>query len=232
MPKKRLRNNKPLFIAASPAKYRQARCDVEAAVASQIEDWAATIGLTRREARFAQFREDVTEALYACMREHISSQYRRYRRYSDVRRDFLALAKAADVAAAKLHVVDNAVRVLPMPHDPAFSLRHNLDWVAFEMEDLTAAARRAANDLKPADRGGPPKRWAFELLAEGLVRAYRQATGQTGRERSDRERSLCVFASAVLPAARKIAKSVTGVKLETSSEDGLGEYLHRVAGRR
>jgi hypothetical protein len=219
-------------IAGPASEYDEARGDVTNAVAHNIEKWAAKIGLRPTDATFTQFREDVTEALHACMRGHIAAQHRRHHRASDLRRDFIALANAATAAAQKMRSVDDILKRLPpMHHDPAFKLMHGPLSTAYEIEGLAEAASRHADECKAADQGGPPRMRAFEALAEGLIRAYQRGTGRTGVGRSAREGQLLDLVEAVLPRACKLAEAVTSEALTAPTSDGLGEYLHRIAGR-
>jgi hypothetical protein len=210
--------------------YQRARKLVAAAaVPGHVEAWAKTIGLQSTDARFAQFREDVTEALHVCMRAHIAGKHRRYERISDLREDFIALGKAATAAIAKLRDVENILKRLPpMQHDPAFRLAHDPWATALELDGLAKAARQHADECKHADRGGKTAMRAFRTLAWGLVTAYRRATGHTGVGRSARDGPLLDLCEAVLPHARKLAKAITDQALETPS-NGLGDYLHKVA---
>jgi hypothetical protein len=210
--------------------YQRARDLVTAAVAQNIEVWANTIGLHSTRAEFAQFREDVTETLHACMRVHITGQNRRYERFADMREDFLALADAATAAAKKLRVVERILKRLPpMQQDPAFRLMHDPHATAFEQDGLAEAAHLHADECKRADRGGQPRMRALEVFADGLVRAYRNATGRSGVGRGAREGELLDLYEAVLPTACDIAEAVTGTPLEVS--DDPGDYLHRIASR-
>ena len=73
--------------------YQRARELVNAAVPQHVEAWAGIIGLKSPDVRFTQFREDITEALHACMRAHEAAPHRS--RWSDVRTDFMRVADAA-----------------------------------------------------------------------------------------------------------------------------------------
>jgi hypothetical protein len=118
----------------------QARQLVEAEVTQRIERWAGTIGLTPADKAFDRFRQELTDALHACMRAHEAGQHRRYARFSDLRKDLLALAKAAKAAAQRLRKVEDILtRLPPMQHDPAFRLAHDPHSTAFELDGLTEA---------------------------------------------------------------------------------------------
>ena len=79
------------------------------------------------------------------------------------------------------------------------------------------------------DAGGAPSMLAFKALAEGVIRAYKHATGETGIGRSAREGRLLDLLEAVLPTAEKLAKSTTGKPLRKPKDPG--QYLHRTAER-
>ena len=209
----------------------QARQLVEAEVTQRIERWAGTIGLTPADKAFDRFRQELTDALHACMRAHEAGQRRRYARFSDLRKDLLALAKAAKAAAQRLRKVEDILtRLPPMQHDPAFRLAHDPHSTAFELDGLTEASRRHAEECKLADRGGPSKMRAFAALADGLIQAYQHATKKTGKGRGAREGPLLDLIQAVLPTARHLGKLNTGKLLQVPTEDGLGEYLHKRVG--
>jgi hypothetical protein len=207
---------------------------VEAEVQRHVEAWAKAIDLPSTDARFRQFREDVTEALHACMRAHKTGKHRRYERISHLRADFMALARAATAATSTLRSVEEIIKRLPpMQHDPAFRLIHDPHATAFELDGLAHAARRHADDCKSADLGGPQRMRAFEELAEGLIRAYsrvtkRRGTGGNVREGSSRLRGLV---DAVLPTARELAIAATGKALKAPTSGGLGDRLNAVAER-
>lgn len=208
----------------------KARKRVETEVPKHIDSWGALLGLPRKDARFDQFKEDVTEALHACMRVHIAEKHRRYHRYSDLGEDFIALEKAATAAIAKLRDVENILKRLPpMQRDPAFRLIHDPWATAFELDGLAKAARRHAEECKSLDRGGKPRMRAFEQLVAGLVIAYRHATKRRGTGRSARAGKLLDLVEAVLPAANKIAENATGNALTVSRDTG--DYVHRIARR-
>jgi hypothetical protein len=220
--------------------YQRARELVDDAVARRIKTWAKTIGLQSKDILFAQFCEDMTETLHACMRTHIAGQYRRYERLANMRKDLLALAKAALKAAEAVRKVQSILDHLgPMQHDPPFRLQFSLPQIAAELEGTTQkggeveglanAARQCANEFKRGEAGGKLRMRAFNVFAEGLVRAYRNATGRSGVGRSAREGELLDLYEAVVPTACEVAKGVTEMPPEVS--DDPGDYLHRIARR-
>jgi hypothetical protein len=78
-------------------------------------------------------------------------------------------------------VEDILTRLPPMQHDPAFRLAHDPHSTALELDGLTEASRRHAEEYKLADRGGPSKMRAFAALADGLIQAYQHATKKQAR---------------------------------------------------
>ena len=201
--------------------YECARQKVEQAVVEHAAAWAATIGKTATP----QFLDDVSEALHSCSRAHIADPYRR--RASDLRLDFLALAREADALTKRLHrVVKILKRLPPMEHDPAFRI-HSPFAMAHDLDGLAKAARNQA--CKSLDRGGPPPMRAFTELAKGLVRTYRRATGKSGAGRSARAGRLFDLVASVLPVAHRIAHAATGERLRAPQSDEIGEFVHRVA---
>jgi hypothetical protein len=91
---------------------------------------------------------------------------------------------------------------------------------------------RLEADARKSTRGRPSTMQAFNVLAEGLILAYRRATGRSGRGRSAKEGKLHDFVKSVSSVAARIAKAVTGEPLVTpAGEDGLGQALFRAAQR-
>jgi hypothetical protein len=203
---------------------------VEAAVTHCVEEWAKTLKLTRSDARFAQFREDVTEALRKCIERHILEQtplYKMFARTAYTRRRLKDEAEEARALAKRLREFTSKYS------HPTIVLRtfrqFDLLVPAEDLDELASFLEKLVGELK--DKGGQlPKLQAFKVLAEGLIRAYGRATKQRGRGRSAREGKLLDFVEAVLPAAREIAKDVTGKPLQVPLGNNLGEQLNEIAG--
>jgi hypothetical protein len=183
-------------------------------VPPRIDDWAKIVGLTRTDERFAQFREDVTAALDACMRAHIGGKHRK--RFSKVRKELMAFASAASRTARKLRPVQ--IHLVHLGLDE------------HQLEHFAQAARDLAEQWKRADLG-PPSMLDFQVLAEGLIRAYRGATNQRGTGHGAREGRLLNLVKAVLPTALDLAERVTGEPLKIPSGKNLGDYVHDIARR-
>jgi hypothetical protein len=217
------------------SEYTKARERVETEVPKRIDSWGALLELTRKEARFDQFKVDVTEALHACMRAHIAEGHRQYERFSDLRKDFIALAGEAVAAMTKLRSVEKILKRLPpMQHDPAFRLVHDPWATACELDGLAKAARRHADECKSADLGGPYRTMrAFEALGERLTCGYiratkRKGTGGNVRESSSRLRKLV---EAVLPTAQELAIAATNNPMKIPANGSLGDRLNEIAKR-
>jgi hypothetical protein len=218
---------------ADPAKsdsivgqHQQLQCAherVKAAVAKHVAAWAKIVALTRKDARFVCFREDVTWALDGCMRLHIlGNQYRP----SDFRKDLLAIRDAYIAAAEALRKAQAVrARCFPLP------LRNEFQLGPLPTEhQLMARAEAARLDAEEWKQRHPPSMPAFNALTKDLVLAYRRATRRSGVGYGAREGELRAFVEGVLPVAREIAGVVTGKPLETpATADALGEYLHNVA---
>jgi hypothetical protein len=205
-------------------------------VAQRIEDWARTLRLTGTDERFAPFREDLAETLYACIEAHIAEQlFPNFTRIADMRAYAKNKASAERNLAERLrdyaskYVVGHPTLVLPSPgseplpgrvFDPA-AMAGDFARVASLSEDAAAACK---------DTGGPPPMRAFKVLAEGLIRAYRRATGRKGTGHGSRLGRLLDLVEAVLPTARKIAKQVTARPLRAPTEKNLSERLNEIAG--
>jgi hypothetical protein len=204
-------------------------------VSRRVGDWAKTVRLTRTDERFAEFGDDVTKTLHACIEAHIAEQrFPKFTRIADLRRYLRNKAREERDLAKRLrgytskYVVGHPTLILPslglepLPgrvFDPT-AMAQDLDRVASLTEDAAAACK---------DKGGPPPMRAFTVLAEGLIHTYRRATKLRGTGRSAREGKLLDLVEAVLPIARRIAMDVTGKPLAVPRD--VGDYLHRVAGR-
>jgi hypothetical protein len=115
--------------------YDKARKRVEEEVPKHIGEWAAAIGLRQTDIRFKTFREDMTETLHACMRAHIADEHNTYKRFSDLRKDFMTLARVATAAANQMRKIEDLFRRMPpMHHDPAFRLIHDPHSTAIEQK--------------------------------------------------------------------------------------------------
>ena len=201
---------------------------IDEAVSRESEAWAKTIKLTPSDARFAHFREDATGALHACIEKHKMEQDPFFKtRPADMRKLLKEEADEARDLAAQLrayhskYVAGQVTLVLHIGRvfDPAGP--------AEDFEARALFLEEIVGDLR--DAGGPPPMLAFKALAEGLVRAYKHATGETGIGHSAREGSLHDLLDAVLPTAERLAKSITGNPLRKSKDPG--QYLYRAAER-
>jgi hypothetical protein len=199
---------------------------IDAAVARHVERWAKTIKLTRSDARFTQFGEDVTKALNACIGAHIAEQHRakfKLTRVADIRRHLKKWTRDARVLAKRLRNFNDRYPTPTLVLHPGrmFDLAapaKDLDALASLLDDAAAFCK---------DRGGLPRLQAFQALAEGLISAYRHSTEQRGTGRSAREGRLLDLVEAVLPTASKLA----GRALKAPAKNSLGDYLHRIAMR-
>ena len=208
--------------------YQRARDLVTAAVPLHIEAWAKAIGLRSTDAAFAQFREDVTEALHACMRAHIATPYRS--RWSDFRTDFMRVAESARAAARHLDNLRAAFHALPPPpiwlRDPEPMFKHWPLQSASDLETLAKEADQQAEVCKSADKGSRPEMVAFATLAAVLAQAFEHATGEAAVGSG----GFVALVDAVLPAAREIAEQASGRRLqEPNSREARREYLGRMS---
>ena len=208
--------------------YNRARQLVEAAVPQRVEAWAATIGVKTDDVRFDRFREDVTEALHACMRAHIAAPYRS--RWSDIRRDFLRVVEEAQAVARHLQNLRRAFDALPPPsiwlHDPAPMFKHSPTQSASDLEALAKEADRQAEACKLSDKGSRPEMVSFATLAASLAQAFEHAIGAPAVGSA----GFSALTDAVLPLARDIVKEATGRQLEEpNSREARRKYLQRLS---
>jgi len=203
--------------------YDRARGLVEAAVPQRIEAWAEIVQLTTADVRFDRFREDVTEALHACMRAHIATPYRF--RWSDIGEDFGRVAEEARAVAMRLRKLRAAFdKVAIWLRDPDPMFKHLPLQSVSDLEALANEADRRAEVC--SDEGGRPEYVAFAVLAAGLMRALEHATGAVDVASA----ALVALVDAVLVVAQDVAKQSTGERLEEpNSQDARRRYLRRMS---
>jgi hypothetical protein len=197
-------------------------------VPQHVGAWAEIIGLQSTNVRFAQFQEDITEAMHACMRAHVAAPYRS--RWSDIRTDFMRVAEASRAAARHLGDLRAAFDALPpIPiwlRDPAPMFKH---WPLQSISDLEALASEAdqqAEACKLSDKGSRPEMVAFATLAAVLAQALERATGSAALDSSE----FVPLVNAILPVARDIAERTTGRRLsEPNSPEARRKYLKRMS---
>jgi hypothetical protein len=185
------------------------------------------------DARFAQFRQDVTGALEACIKRHDMEQDPFFKtRSADTRKRLQEEADEARDLAKRLRDFTSKYVI----RHPTMILRpgrvFDLGPIAQDLDALASYLDDTAADVK--DKGGPTRKTAaFDVLAEELIRAYSRATkrkGTGGNVREGRSR-LRALVEAVLPPARKIAKDATGQSLKAPASGGLGDRLAEIAER-
>jgi hypothetical protein len=229
---------------ASPTKLTHdcARKLADQATAASVELWAKEIGLTRKAARFEQFRNDVTEALHACLCEHILEEY--HWRWSEARKGYLRIAAYYAKVAELLRRGEN-VGLPPFHFDPRFKDLPPLSPPAeilaaalspfgttADFQQLAEAARRYA-DACVEDRGSRPKHFAFDALSRGLKLAFeraaeRKATITRRDDRGEWDGDFFRLVEAVWPVACNIAEKVTGQPLPgPATTEARGKYLQR-----
>jgi hypothetical protein len=206
------------------------RTTIEQSVSGKLKPWAKIVGLNEADQRLAQFREDLIEALHACIGAQMAALDPRLNRQSDLRAHLLEMVKAAESLITGLRDFNNKYTILPRNHIrvlPDGSFR-TLDLVstAEDLEVIVSFLEPAAKAC--VDKGGAVPLLAFQVLANGLVRAYRHATGETGKD-GVRQDTLHDLLDAVLPTAKKLIKSITGKPLEFSKDPG--QYLYRTVER-
>ena len=184
--------------------YQRARELVNAAVPQHVEAWAAILGLGSTDVRYAQFQEDVTEALHACMRAHIAAPYRF--RWSDIRPDFMRVAQEARSVASHLGNLRDLPPATVWLRNPEPMFKHLPLQSLSDLEALANEADQQAEACKLSDKGSRPEMLAFATLVAVLAQALGHATddapvGSVG---------LVVLVDAVLPVARDIAKRQQG----------------------
>jgi hypothetical protein len=192
-------------------------------VPQRIEAWAEIIGLRSTDVRFAQFQEDVTEALHACMRAHVAAPYRS--RWSDIRTDFMRVAEAARAVARHLDNLRAAFDGLPpIPiwlRDPAPMFKHLPLQSISDLEALASEADRQAEACKLSDKDSRPEMVAFATLAAVLAQALEHATGSSALDSAE----FVPLVNAILPVVRDIAERTTGRRLaEPNSPEARRKY--------
>jgi hypothetical protein len=208
--------------------YQRARELVNAAVPRHVEAWAKIIGLRSTDAPFAQFEEDVTEALHACMRAHIAAPYRS--RWSDVRTDFMRVAEEARAGARVLRKLREAFDDLPPPMiwllDPEPMFKHFPLQSTSDLEALASEADQQAEACKLSDKGSRPEMIAFATLAAVLAQALEHGTGAAAVDSTE----FVFLVDAILPLVRDIAEQTTRRRLtEPNSSEARRKYLKRMS---
>jgi hypothetical protein len=211
--------------------HQRARELVDAAVRQHVEAWAEIVGLRSADVRFAQFREDVTEALHACMRAHIGSPYRA--RWSDIRTDFMRVSEAARAVAKHLDNLRAAFDALPPNtiwlRDPEPMFKHLPFQSRSDLLALADSADEQAEACKLADKGSRPEMVTFAALVAVLAQAFEHATGEAPVGAV----GLVALVDAVLPMARDIGEKTTGRRLqEPNSREARRKYLARMSPNR
>jgi hypothetical protein len=212
-----------------PDEDDRARGLIDNAVTANIRDWATMVDLLPTHHGFDQFSNDVAGALRACIHAHIAgdreneiSKTLRQKYLAVLRRRIAALKELDEAFAPRWPALYHECQAFMSGPDP-INYKERL-------KPLIDAIRLQANELKLA--GGRRPLHAFDALAQGLVLAYRRATGRSGVGYGAREGKLRSFVEKVLPVAREIAKTVTGTALETPvTPAAIGQYMNRV-GRR
>jgi hypothetical protein len=184
--------------------------------------------LQSTDAPFAQFLEDVTEALHACMRAHIATPYRS--RWSDFRTDFMRVAEAARAVARNLDNLRAAFRALPPTaiwlRDPEPMFKHLPLQSTSDLEALANEANQQAEACKLSDKGSRPEMVAFATLAAVLAQAFEHATGEAAVGSA----GFVALVDAVLPVARDIGEKATGRRLqEPNSPEARRKFLARMS---
>jgi hypothetical protein len=207
-------------------------------------DWAHIIELRAEGERLAQFKDNVTEALHACLRAHIFAAYRW--RWSDARKAFLRAAQhAATMIQAQRKLEAELLRgplnyLVPMlihDHpDGQHLLQMPLTPIS-ELETKRDMARRWAERCKQLEKRGREKFYAFGGLVKGLRRAFESATrgAATLTHREDRRDEdewggrFWELVEAVLPVAQHVAVTVAGAAFDAPATPGArGKYLQRL----
>jgi hypothetical protein len=201
---------------------------IEQNVFKKLKAWAKIVALKEVDPRLAQFGELLIEALHACIGAQIALQDSRFSRQRDLCEYLKEEVNDAELLIKGLRNFNNKYRFPPLLRfQDGSHRRFDLVSPAQDLEVLLSLIKPAAETC--VDRGGAPPMLAFKALAEGLVRAYKHATGETGIGRSAREGRLLDLLDAVLPTAEKLAKSITGRPLRKPKDPG--QYLHRAAER-
>jgi hypothetical protein len=170
-----------------------ARSLVVTAVDTHAADCAKAIGLRAKGKKSVQFKDNLAEALHACLRAQRGPPRQRLKDLTDKLKCVEDLANATAPKLLELQALLNELRVL-FGHYPSFRLPP-LDPIAFDLSDqaravldqrlkprkakrkprnelppdapsLAAMARHLAKTLK--DKGGPRKKYpAFDTLLKG-----------------------------------------------------------------
>jgi hypothetical protein len=204
-------------------------------IAPHLPDYEKTIGLTAPD---DQFRWRVTQAIIACVFQHMLTPY--LPRASGLSKDLAKARDQAQSAQNSLRRLADILDGLPQTLSDQLtthwgilgeirhrSLEREISW----LEQVSVIMSMYAERLKTLDRGGAPKMRAFEVLAKGLADAYEAATGrQAGVTWDDYgqkyDGEFLKLVEAVLPLAAKLADMPQRpLRVPVQGKYALGKYL-------
>jgi hypothetical protein len=197
---------------------------------SELQGCERAIGLDRPN---PEFRAGIVDAVAFCIWLHAI----RPRRYSEIREEFILVAKRAEAAALALQQLSAALD----PSSRNLLLEPLADVFATliapsapdHLRELAATAKRFAESLRGRDQGGAARMHAFAVLIRLLADAFTRATGDGGeityspyRERY--EGRFWNLVEAVLSKVETIAEQGGRRLARPATKGARGKYIERV----
>jgi hypothetical protein len=210
-------------VAAELARVRE---QIRALVRPHIGRYAAQFNLscaTKQE----EFERDLIEALVWCIVSHLDAPKRK--RFSDIRRDYMRVARKASAAKKHLKSLRRLAGELPNVH---------LDLVDLESAERVLGSIEEnfilmTDNLKGADIGGAPTKLAYRSLVRGLKLTFERATGRQAKVtwnpyQSRYEGLFISFVEAVLPLAQSFADAANRPMDIPTTKHARGKYVHEM----
>jgi len=189
-----------------------------------------------------EFRQHLASAIDLCLLVHSFDR----KRFSDVRKEVLRVAKAAVTASGKLREMAAALTALGYARlTSLLHLRNELtasDRPPIEIDGLIAEAERLdclaqiarshADWLRSRDLGGRPKLFCYETLVRQLAAVYKAATGYEATvtwspHRDDFGGPFVGFVEALLPKVVELARANGRPFEHPAKKLARGEYIKK-----
>jgi hypothetical protein len=210
-------------------------------IACRVGEYEKAIGL---DGPHQGFREAVTKAICACLFQHALKTPSKGQIQKQRRNDLLRASRAARTACGSLRDLDTALNSLPEGIVQCLEQHWGLSGqIAYRsIESTTAWLQTArsyldlyAKELANRNKGGRPEPLlAFRVLAAGLAKAIKVATGRAAKVNWSipddrwRESKFLDLVEAVWPLVEKMADPSGRRPMQRPKPSALAPYLHRL----
>lgn len=221
-----------LEVASSHSgELAELRALVDASLSGEFDRIEQLLGLPHP---CADVRAKIVGAVLFCLRVQLILPLERY---SDIRKELLAVAKQAVAATKSLNALSSSLQKLP---DWVLLCKHwmlaanadldTLTELAARIGSLSSFAEQHAALLRGADKGGRPHKLAFRELVLALADVFKVATGKSATVwTSDAvgvyRGPLLDLVNVVLPVANGIAKAGGRRFEQPVSDNARGKYI-------